>query len=60
MADHPFAAVETNYPIFSQLERFTVVLYDKTSVLETVNEARQELFCKKNRDLDNLPSMYLH
>ena len=55
MADHPFAAVETNSPIFSQVERFTLLLYDKTSVLETVNEARRELFCKKNRNLENLP-----
>ncbi len=55
MADHPFAAVNTNSPIFSQLERFTVVLYDKTSFLELVNEARLELFCKKSRNLENLP-----
>ena len=55
MADHPFAAVEVNSQIVRQLERFTVVLYDKTSVLETVNEARRELFRKKGRNLENRP-----
>ena len=55
IADHPFAVVDTNSPIFSQLERFTVVLCDKTSVIESVNEARREQFYKKNRNLENLP-----
>ncbi len=55
IADHPFAAVDINSLIFSQLERFTVVLYDETSVLESVNKAPQELFCKKSRNLENLP-----
>ena len=49
ITDHPFTALEPNSPIFSQLERFMVVLYDKTSVLESVNKARRELFCKKNQ-----------
>ncbi len=39
MADHLFAAVDTNSLIFSQFKRFTVVLYDETSVLESLNEA---------------------
>ena len=55
MADHPFAAAETNSHIFSKLERFTIVLCDKPSVLETINEAHRELFCKKNWNLENLP-----
>ncbi|KAG0730243.1 hypothetical protein GWK47_028666 [Chionoecetes opilio] len=37
------------------LERFTVVIYDKTSPLVSVNEARKELFCQKNRTMENIP-----
>lgn len=37
------------------LERFVVLLYDRTSNLTKVNEGRQELFCKKSRDLECIP-----
>ena len=37
------------------LERFVVLLYDRTSNLTKVNEARQELFSKKSRDLECIP-----
>lgn len=37
------------------IERFVVLLYDRTSSLTKVNEARQELFSKKSRNLDNIP-----
>ena len=37
------------------LERFVVLLYDRTSSLLKVNEARQELFCKKSREFDRIP-----
>ena len=37
------------------LERFVVLLYDRTSSLLNVNEARQELFCKKSREFDSIP-----
>ena len=40
----------------SVLERFVVLLYDRTSNLTKVNEARQELFCKKSRDLERIPA----
>lgn len=39
----------------SLLERFVVLLYDRTSSLEHVNEARKELFTKKGRTIDRLP-----
>ncbi|KAJ8043846.1 hypothetical protein HOLleu_11123 [Holothuria leucospilota] len=41
--------------LFKLLERFVVVLYDKTSNLESINEARRELFCQKNRPMENIP-----
>lgn len=37
------------------LERFTVLLYDRTSRFETVNEARQDLFSRKSRPIENIP-----
>ena len=37
------------------LERFVVLLYDRTSSLLKVNEARQELFCKKSKEFDSIP-----
>ena len=37
------------------IERFAILLYDRTSSLRNINEARQELFSKKSRSLDNIP-----
>ena len=39
----------------SVVERFVVLLYDRTSNLMKVNDARQELFSKKSRQLDGIP-----
>ena len=41
--------------IFKLLERFVVVLYDKASNVINVNEARKEIFTKRNRTLENIP-----
>jgi len=38
------------------LERFVVLLYDRTSTEEGVNQARKQLFSKKDRAIDDLPS----
>lgn len=37
------------------LERFTIILYDRTSTIVEINEARRELFTKKGRAMDALP-----
>ena len=37
------------------LERYTVLLYDRTSNKMTVNEARKQLFAKKGRRMEDLP-----
>ena len=37
------------------LERFVVLLYDRTSGLETVNEACKQLFAQKGQSVDSLP-----
>ncbi|KAG0725800.1 hypothetical protein GWK47_037891 [Chionoecetes opilio] len=38
-----------------QLERFVVLLYDRTSTEEGVNQSRKQLFSKKGRAIDGLP-----
>jgi len=40
---------------FQMLERFVVVLYNKTSELENVDEARMELFCHGNTTTEKIP-----
>lgn len=37
------------------IERFTVLMYDRTSTKLTVNEARKQLFAQKGRSLDAIP-----
>ena len=44
MALHPYTEVEVGAQHFQLLERFTVILNDKTSDLQHVDEARK-LFC---------------
>ena len=52
---NPFHSLEINDPLFNVLQRFVVVLYDRTSLATDVNSARRELFTKKNRALENIP-----
>ena len=37
------------------LEQFVVLLYDRTSDIMNVNDARKQLFTQKTRSLENLP-----
>lgn len=37
------------------LERFTILLYNRTSTIVNIDEARRELFTKKGRAMDALP-----
>ena len=39
----------------SMLEQFVVLLYDRTSDLVRVNDARKWLFTQKSRSLENIP-----
>ena len=55
MKEQPFKAIEQDSPTFKLRERFTCVLYDKTSDLESVNEQRQDLFSRKSMALINIP-----
>ena len=55
MSTHPHTPLSLESWIFQSLKHYTVVLYDKTSSLESVDEARRELFCQKNRTMENIP-----
>ena len=55
LATHPFVHLNTDCGHFQKIERMIVILYDKTSLLSSVNEARKELFCHKNRSMDKIP-----
>jgi hypothetical protein len=55
LAHHPFMAINISSDVFCKLERLIVILYNKTSPLISVNEARMELFCQRNRNLDRIP-----
>ena len=55
MALHPYAEIDVGTENFQLLERFTVILYDKTSDLQHVDEARKELFCQKEKTMERLP-----
>ena len=46
---------EVNDTSMATLERFVVLLYDRTSAKTTVNDARKQLFVKKGRQFDNIP-----
>jgi len=54
-AFHPFTEVTVDADHFTLLERFKVVMYDKASELEGVNEARKELFCQKGKTMETIP-----
>ncbi len=52
---HPFQSILLASPTFEILERFTCVLYDKTTPISKVNEFRKDLFSKKAKLMDSIP-----
>lgn len=46
---------ETSDMAMETLERFVVLLYDRTSDIMNVNDSRKYLFTQKSRSLENLP-----
>lgn len=55
MALNTYTHLDTDSQYFQLLERFTVVLYNKTSVLDNIDEARMELFCHGNKTMEKIP-----
>ena len=47
--------VEVNDENVVTLERFTILLYGRTSSMVNIDEAHQELFTKKGRPMDAIP-----
>ena len=39
----------------SIIERFVILMYDRTSIKDNVNDARMQLFCQKGRTLEAIP-----
>ena len=48
--------VEVNDENVATLERFTILLYGRTSSMVNIDEARQEFFTKKGRPMDAIPT----
>ena len=55
LSTHPFQQLQDDSTHFRNLERLVIIMYDKSSPLDSVNEARMDLFCKHNRAIENLP-----
>ena len=55
MQHNAYTSLNVQSDYFKLLERFCVVLYDKTSAVEYVDVARRELFCQKNRTMETIP-----
>lgn len=55
MTANPFQLLSQESNIFALLERYTCVLYDKTTDLEKVNDLRKDLFSQKCLSMENIP-----
>ena len=55
LAGHPFEHIHYASIHFCRIERFT----KSVSPLSLVNEAREDLFCQKNRAMDQQEMLYL-
>jgi len=64
ITENPFDVLDTSSEVFQVLERFTVVMYDKTSTTYSVDTARRNLFGRQNRLIENIPPtqvrQYIH
>ena len=54
MALNPYVQLNNDSQYFQTLAHFTVLLYNKTSGLENVDEARMELFCRGNKTMEKI------
>ena len=55
LAKSPFQLLDVDSQQFQKLERLTVILYDKSSPESSINQARKEIFCRVNRQMEKLP-----
>ncbi len=52
---NPFKLITTQSEVFKDLERFTCIIYDKTTEHSSVNGLRQELFSRHSKLIENIP-----
>eukprot|EP00733_Pompholyxophrys_punicea_P000081 Pompholyxophrys_punicea_v1_NODE_10_length_6905_cov_7.951686.p3 type:complete len:264 gc:universal NODE_10_length_6905_cov_7.951686:3470-2679(-) len=61
---NPMTPIHKDSRHFALLQRYVVLAYDKGSLSESVNETRQHLFCRENRDMERIPpteeALYQH
>ena len=55
LAKNAYHQLTTDSAHFKRIERYVVILFDKSSPLDSINKTRMELFCKNNRAMDRLP-----
>ena len=55
LSKQPFKIINSDSQEMAMLQRFVVCLYIKSSPLERVNDARKEIFCHKNQNMESLP-----
>ena len=55
IAEQPFQPLTIDFELFEKLERYTCVLYDKSSTFTNVNELRQEMFSRQSKMMENIP-----
>ncbi len=55
LASNPFQQLSIDCSHFRNIERMIVVMYDKTSPRDSVNETRMDLFCRRTGNIDYLP-----
>ena len=55
MALNPYVQLNNSFQYFQILELFTVLLYNKTSGLESFDGAKMELFCHGNKTMKKIP-----
>ena len=54
VALQPYTNFDAKSPYFGMLERYAVLLYNKGSIMEHVDE-KMELFCHENKAMENIP-----
>ncbi|XP_061894509.1 uncharacterized protein LOC133644183 [Entelurus aequoreus] len=55
LAKHPFQELKVDSEHFQTLERLTVILYNRSSPLNSISQTRKELFCQDSRPMERLP-----
>lgn len=55
LAHNPFEQLWKESPHFKNLERWTVIMYDRTSACTSINETRMDLFCHRSCTMEKLP-----